>query len=411
MTEPTLLLQGLGERVSRSQEAWVRGLGPLTYDPGVVRARRRTRERWVLGGCCLAGAAAAAALLLFTHPRALRYEASGVVAQGPEQGQTWSAPLREGRLEFSDGSNVVVKESGSVRVRELRSNGAVIELEHGSVKAHIAHRANTSWAFHAGPYVVAIVGTAFDMDWSDRGRTLSLIVEEGAVRVSGCSVSALKITTGQAMTLRCPAVELTQATSAAPPGNVTQAPETQERPIPSTSPRQEPAASASAASPPSASAAPAAPDWRALLAAGSLREAYAAADSVGFESECDHAAATELLELANAAAVAGRADRARVAWLTVRRRFPGTQAAAMSAYKLAALASDRAGASGDARAWLEVYLREAPSGGLAREALGRLLEIEVRTGNTASAKTRAEQYVRQYPDGPQAALARKVLAP
>jgi TolA-binding protein len=151
-------------------------------------------------------------------------------------------------------------------------------------------------------------------------------------------------------------------------------------------------------------------DWRALAAKGKLRDAYAAAEAAGFEAECERASGRELLELADAALLAGRMDRANLALLAARRRYPGTPHAAAAAYRLGRMAFDQRGALGDARNWFQVYLQEAPSGGLAREAAGRLIEIDLRTGNVAAARARAEQYLRQYPDGPHAELARKVVA-
>jgi TolA-binding protein len=145
------------------------------------------------------------------------------------------------------------------------------------------------------------------------------------------------------------------------------------------------------------------------VAKGNLREAYAAAEGAGFDAECAAASPRELLDLADCALLAGRADRAGSALLTLRRRYPGSAAATSAAYKLGKVAFDQRGALGDARTWFDVYLREAPSGGLAREALGRLVEIEYRTGNTPAARQRAGQYLEQYPNGPHAELARRVL--
>jgi TolA-binding protein len=151
------------------------------------------------------------------------------------------------------------------------------------------------------------------------------------------------------------------------------------------------------------------PDFRELATAGRYREALALVEQQGFGAECESLSARDLLTLASTARLAGRADRAREAYLAVRRRFPSSSEAGISAFSLGRLASD-GGRASDAMAWFKQYLSEQPSGALSREAAGRLLELLKQSGDEAQARAAATSYLKHYPNGPHAALAQSVLA-
>jgi TolA-binding protein len=423
MTSRNTELPSIGPRIARSQDRWLARsrIFPDTHRAFLARARSRTGSRLrptlSLLGFSLAGAAAAAVVLFWLFGRPLRFEAHGLSRD--QQGQVLVASHSRGTLDFSDGSTVVLDPRAQVSVDALHRDGATVVLHRGSLHATIQHRIRTSWEFRAGPFMVAVVGTGFDLDWNAERNALAVAVQEGAVRVSGCALPDLGVAAGQRATLQCP------------PGGNAQALALPSAPAPTESaPAAEPPSAVSAHNGVAASApklnadtadaaAPAATveasdaapaDWGALLAQGRLREAYQAADAAGFEAQCDSATATQLLDLAEGALAGGRTDRATSALLRVRKKFAGSASSSSAAYRLGKIAFDRTGSSGDARTWFDVYLREVPSGALAREALGRLLEIEVRTGNAPAARARAEQYLRQYPGGPHAELARKVIA-
>ena len=135
----------------------------------------------------------------------------------------------------------------------------------------------------------------------------------------------------------------------------------------------------------------------------------AAVEQLGFAAQLESLGARDLLTLGSTARLAGRADRARSAYLAARRRFPSSSEAGISAFSLGRLASDGGHAS-DAIGWFTRYLTEQPSGPLAREAAGRLIELWHQTGDDAHARQAADSYLQRYPTGPHAALARSVLA-
>ena len=164
---------------------------------------------------------------------------------------------------------------------------------------------------------------------------------------------------------------------------------------------------AASASPPAAArlAAPAALSWIKLDEKGDYDAAYAAALSAGLASVLRASSSDELLRLAQVARLSGHRDTEREALVTCRRRFPGSERAAVAAYELG-----RSSSPSEASSWFDTYLGEQPSGPLAREASGRLVEARASAGDDRGARDAAARYLARYPDGPHAPLARRVLA-
>jgi TolA-binding protein len=174
-------------------------------------------------------------------------------------------------------------------------------------------------------------------------------------------------------------------------------------------PTEKPAAATTTSAPKAAvSNEPAGESWKALARAGNYEEALAAADREGFDGLVARLPAADLALLADAARLAGDAGRARNALLTLRRRFPGIDAAHLAAFRLGRLALAEQG-YGDAAGWFRAYLAEVPSGALADEATGRLIEAQERAGDRNGARATAEKYLERFPGGPYESLARGML--
>ncbi|HTJ80753.1 MAG TPA: hypothetical protein VL400_03490, partial [Polyangiaceae bacterium] len=112
----------------------------------------------------------------------------------------------------------------------------------------------------------------------------------------------------------------------------------------------------------------------------------------------------------SAARLAGDPRGARHYYEVARRRFPGTDAAAVAAYHLGRMAFDGAHAWAEAERWFGVYLAESPGGALAPEALGRSMECADNRGDHARARDLAKRYLAAYPSGAQASLAERLSA-
>lgn len=369
MDSPEAGLMPLGERVQEALEIETQPAEQLR----VVRVRLlehvttagRDARRSAARGLRFAALAAVAALALAfvvvqTWPRPISFvTASGerstddVLEAGDQQ------PLR---VEFSEGSLMLLHEGSSARVLETRETGARVLLEHGVADVSIVPRRSRSarWRFEAGPFQVLVKGTQFELGWQPAAQALSLTMKTGSVELSGSCLPAPRLVErGASVRVSC--------AKAAPPA-----------PAPS-SPSAEPPAPEQITAPPS------------------------------FEASCESANKAELVAWANRERLAGRVARAHTALLALRRRFAGSNEAATAAFTLGRMAFDQRAHYAEAARWFSAYLAEQPRGPLMGDAAGRLLEAHERAGNRAAARDAAKAYLRRFPDGPYAGQARRIL--
>ena len=373
----------------------------------LLRVNNATKPRRRLGyaaACVAAAAALAAALFVFTAARPEQEPLHFWVEERSGHVDEWvTARDTEQSLRFSDGSSVVAGPHTTTRVMQIGPSGAGLTLERGRIDAHVVHREASRWQVAAGPFVVHVTGTRFRVSWDPQTEKLAVSVSEGKVEVTGGGQPAHQLLAGSTLELSMSAaVDLKSAL---------------ELPEAATAPPTEPNADGTA---PEAArdedeligsrhVSEHKPDFRELSTAGHYREALAAVEQLGFGAQCESLGARDLLTLGSTARLAGRADRAREAYMAARRRFPASSEAGISAFSLGRLASD-AGHASDAIAWFKRYLTEQPSGPLAREAAGRLLELLHQGGSDAAAREAAKSYLQRYPTGPHAALAESVLS-
>ncbi|MES1208762.1 MAG: FecR domain-containing protein, partial [Pseudomonadota bacterium] len=150
---------------------------------------RAVRRFVALSTVSLACAAAVVALLWVRRPApgltdtTLTYTVNG---QPPAQGgYVASEVTTEPVLSFSDGTRVRLARRTRGRVVELARRGARIALEDGAADVEVVHRPGAQWVFEAGPFVIAVHGTAFSLGWSARDARLDLKMRTGVVSVAG----------------------------------------------------------------------------------------------------------------------------------------------------------------------------------------------------------------------------------
>jgi ferric-dicitrate binding protein FerR (iron transport regulator) len=426
-----------GTRVREAQDATLRGAAGertlreartlwLSTPSGSKAARGVARRRpWIAATSVLA-AAACVLFLAFTarlfapvdRAAPLTFQvgpsetplasAKGTAAPGVPGQWVAAATAERLPLRFSEGSLVRLEASARARVVDVTDTGARVALESGTVHAEIVHRDKTRWSIEAGPFEVRVTGTQFDVAWDPSPRQLTISLLEGRVAVSGCDLAHPRVVA---------AGETFQATCHDDRANVdgpTPAPlPTPVRPTeapPTVAPRPSHAASAT---PPAAAtnagfAPPDSPTWREVLARGRYAEALRLAEEEGLSSVCASADVGTLMQLGDAARFAGRADRAKVILLEVRRRFPGDSRAATAGFHLGRIAFDDDASFADAARWFDRYLTELPAGPLAREASGRRMEALEKSGDHAGAALAAKGYLEAFPTGPHAQLARSI---
>jgi TolA-binding protein len=295
-------------------------------------------------------------------------------------------------LRFAEGTSAVLAPRTRGRVTAVSPYGADIVVEAGKAKMSVVPRPHGRWSVHAGPFVVHVTGTRFEVAWDPVKDRFVLELYEGKVRVSGCVFGdGNEVAAGERVEAGCGIAEVRvsrlSTQGSAPQGAA-----------------PDPVSQASAA----VSAAQPRPDWLALAHAGRYAEAYRAADTEGIDDLCTKSSATSLLLLGDAARLSGHPDAAHSVYLGVRSRFAGTKSAAIAAFYLGRLDLD-AKHDSSAKTWLLAYLDEMPDGPLSAAALGRLLEIQIASHGQKSTCGLAKQYMDRFPNGPHAAIAAHVL--
>jgi ferric-dicitrate binding protein FerR (iron transport regulator) len=91
---------------------------------------------------------------------------------------------------FSDGSTVVLRPSARLRVTATHADGASLLLERGPVDVSVRHRPASRWRLDAGPYVVEVTGTRFNVAWDPDAGELGVSLLDGIVHISGPGISS-----------------------------------------------------------------------------------------------------------------------------------------------------------------------------------------------------------------------------
>lgn len=146
-----------------------------------------------------------------------------------------------------------------------------------------------------------------------------------------------------------------------------------------------------------------------LLADGMTDAALERAMRASWPTVLERTDRGDLRTLADAARFARGTAFANAAYMALRRRFPGTDEAALAALSLGRLAVDQGRDHARAVRWFELFLNERPRSPLAPVAAGRLLESLVALGARERVCARAGSYLEQFRGGPYQDLARDVL--
>lgn len=328
-----------------------------------------------------------------------------------------SMPLR-----FSDGSVVTLAKSARARVSTTTAHGAMLLLETGQARCEIVPRPGAAWGVTAGPYIVEVKGTSFDVAWNTATSTLELQMRQGVVTLRGPGVEAgIELRDTQRFVSR-PNV-LVDAPPSSPTAIASEivvssgglsmdaAIETPLDRFGSAPSASAPApASSSAAAPPIESSAPASPvAWAVLASRGEYPRIISEAEARGIDAVLASGSDSDLAALADAARFVGRMDIATRTLNATRTRFPGSSRAASAAYILGRMADDAGNVAG-ALSWYDRYLSEAPGGALAPEAMGRRILLLKKSGNAAAARQAAEVYLQRFPKGPYSGVAREMTS-
>lgn len=381
----------------------------------------RPRIRWSLISALSALAVMLpAAWLVLKQPSALTFEViHGTVAAGGE-----IRPLDSGtRIQFSDGSQVVLDDGARTQVRDLAADGARIVLSRGRAHTYFVPRPHAHWQVAAGPYVVQVTGTVFDVEWSDENQALDVWLHKGSVTVRGPMIDGgVVMTRGQHLLMRIRDNKivldkngLEAAATARPAGSGALVARDDEVDEDLDAPEEPTAGEAPGPALPS-QVAPSRRGgpmlehgWSKHLARGDFEAVVTAAERRGIDNVLARGSRRELGALADAARYTRRGSLARRVLHAEQSRFPDSAEGREAAYFLGNLAEDE-GAPHKAVTWFERYRHENPAGTYASQALGHTMVIHARE-RSSDAEANAREYLRRYPTGSYAEAARRIIKP
>lgn len=359
----------------RDRLAWHRLLLASHEDDEHRVQAPRFRRWWLLAPAAVGILVLTGALFhVLSRPPRLQFQVDG---RAPTDAYLMSEVGRARRLDFSDGSNLVLHASSRLRIASTDADGATLSLERGQLDLSIRHRASTRWQLDVGPYVVQVTGTHFGASWDPDSGQVDIDLLDGSVTIRGPGIAApVGLQVGQRFRANRSGSYTVQARSAA--SVVERLPsEPDEMPAP------EPVVTAPRARRPSESAVGAprqakpSCDWVGLVSSGHFEATLIEARRLGVDNVLAACPARSLFALADAARYQGEFDLSIKALTAIRKRSPND--ASKAAFFLGRLEEAR-GNSESALRWYskamqgktELQFVEEAKAGKAR--LGKRLE-------------------------------------
>jgi hypothetical protein len=352
-----------------------------------LEAERGSRtRRGIWAGVALLATAASAFLIFFLlmRDKPMTWTVDGVAQSG------YVSAEKDARIEFSDGSEVVMEKGARGRVADVGAKKARVVLEDGRARVSVKHRPGLAFMIDCGPYGVEVTGTRFHVGWS--AQVLDVRVTEGTVNVKGPHVNEVQVKEGQKLRVEGSKVELGPDVPDAPPPSGTE-------PLP----------------PPTASIAPSIhvpvppkTTWTQRVAAGEFDLVLREASDRGIDSVMSSGSLADVAALTDAARFKGRSDIAKKGLMAQRSRFASTGQGRAAAFLLGRMAEEQEHSPGAAIQWYDRYLSESPGGPFAGDALGRKMVLVSRSNGNAAAAPLAREYLKRFPSGAYASAARAI---
>jgi hypothetical protein len=304
----------------RDRLAWQRLLLASHEDDEERMQAPRFWRRWLLAPAAAGVLVLAAALFhVVFAPARLQFQVDG---HGPSDVYLMSEVGRPRRLDFSDGSNLVLHASSRLRITGTDADGATLSLERGQLDLSIRHRASTHWQLDVGPYIVQVTGTHFGASWDPDSGDVGVDLLDGSVNIRGPGiVVAVGLQVGQQFRANRSGSYTVQIQPAA----AVVAPEPPSAP-PAPEPAAAPRARRPASAPESAASAPKQEkpscDWAGLVSSGQFEATLTQARRLGVDNALVDCPARSLFALADAARYQGKFDLSRKVLMAIRKRSP-----------------------------------------------------------------------------------------
>ncbi|HMF44768.1 MAG TPA: FecR domain-containing protein [Polyangia bacterium] len=151
-----------------------------------LHARSARGSRPPLRGLLVMGAGVAAAFAVVMVARGVQRARpiTYVVEAGAEQ-DGYIRGTGASCVQFSDGTHVDLEQGARVSVLSRGPRGARLRVEEGRARFDVAHLPRAAWSVEAGPYVVYVTGTVFDVRWSGSDEVIEVRMRTGSVQVGG----------------------------------------------------------------------------------------------------------------------------------------------------------------------------------------------------------------------------------
>lgn len=170
----------LADAALAEQDTTARGWSRFASNVGTLRETDQAggSGRLLLFAGAVAIAAATVLTLGFRSDSQLTYELRGASAQAG----VIEARRGEATVALSDGSSILAENATQFQVDVVGRNSALTRLISGKLHVSVVHNEDTSYRFVAGPYEVRVVGTEFDLAWSEQAG-LNVSMSKGEVRL------------------------------------------------------------------------------------------------------------------------------------------------------------------------------------------------------------------------------------
>jgi ferric-dicitrate binding protein FerR (iron transport regulator) len=148
----------------------------------MARSKPRRPLRLVALGLGLSAALLVPFILVQRHGRSsLSFRITSGASSVASNETSWPAS----RIDFSDGSSVVLEASARASVSDVGDHGARVHLDRGRLRTHFVPLHAARWSVDAGPYQVMSTGTAFDLAWTPSEQIVEVWLHQGTVVVQG----------------------------------------------------------------------------------------------------------------------------------------------------------------------------------------------------------------------------------
>jgi hypothetical protein len=232
-------------------------------------------------------------------------------------------------VDFSDGSSLMLRSLGRLRVTNTDSRGATLLLERGRLDASIRHRPSSRWRVDVGPYAVQVTGTRFNVTWDPDNGDFGLALLDGTVAVRGPGISApITLEVGQLFHANRAGTYTVQRQAQATPAPLLAGPVAGSLGHePAAPPAAQPLEAARGAAGPERAASPSASnrpacDFTGLVSKGQFEATVSRARRLGVDTALAECPPRGLFALADAARYLGEYELARRALLAIRKRSP-----------------------------------------------------------------------------------------